>query len=122
MGLYDLERRPISAVVDGTGAGHAKAHIARLGGGTKRRARSEDDAIDDPPERGSVAETVSDASPVSDGVAFGGKSDRLAVAKQALSSAERHKRWREKDPEAYRKWNRERMKARRAKIRGSPSE
>lgn len=50
------------------------------------------------------------------------KSDRLAVAKEALDGAERQKRHREKDPEAYKKWNRERMKARRAKIRGSPSE
>lgn len=44
------------------------------------------------------------------------KQDRLEVAHEALTAAERQKRHREKDPEAYRKWNRERMR----RIRGSP--
>ena len=33
---------------------------------------------------------------------------------QALSNAERQRKWRQKDPEGYRVWNRERMKRRRA--------
>lgn len=36
-----------------------------------------------------------------------------ADGSKALSNAERQKRWRDKDPEAYRKWNRERMRKRR---------
>lgn len=43
------------------------------------------------------------------------KAERIEVAREALTRAEISRRHREKDPEAYKKWNRERMKARRAK-------
>lgn len=46
------------------------------------------------------------------------KDERIETAKQALSRAEISRRQREKDPEAYKKWNRERMKALRAKRKG----
>lgn len=60
--------------------------------------------------------------PVSDGVAPSSKSDRLAVAKEALTGAERSQRYREAHREEYNARAKARMKARRAKIRGSPSE
>lgn len=54
------------------------------------------------------------------------KTDRLQAARKALTRAEISRRQREKDPEGYRKWNRERMKERRrAKSRkpdGSPEQ
>lgn len=41
------------------------------------------------------------------------KAEKIDVAKKALSRAEISRRQREKDPEGYRKWNRERMRRRR---------
>lgn len=68
---------------------------------------------------GSSGEAVSDTGPVDDSMAQRGKPDRLAVADEAV--AETLARYRAKAA-ARQKRYRERMKARRAKIRGSPSE
>lgn len=43
------------------------------------------------------------------------KTERLETAKKALTVAERQRKFREKDPEAYKAWNRARMRARRKK-------
>lgn len=50
------------------------------------------------------------------------KSDRLAVATKALTDADRSQRYRDKDRETYNAKAKVRMKARRDRIRGSPSE
>lgn len=68
------------------------------------------------PGPGSSGEEVPDTGSVADSMAPGSKPDRLAVAREAASDAERQRKFREKDPEAYRLKNKLRMR----RIRGSP--
>ena len=111
------------------GSEPTKPHIndARKAVAEKREVRrkidaAKDNALEAPSRPSSKDEKVHVAAPVSDGVAPSSKSDRLAVAKEALTGAERSQKYREAHREEYNAKAKERMKARRAKIRGSPSE
>lgn len=63
------------------------------------------------PEQPEPSEEPEEAG--SGGADVSSKASRIDEAKRALTRAEISRRQREKDPEGYKKWNRERMKERR---------
>lgn len=99
----------------------------------RREAAENDDAVSEahePDDADSNVHEMADQDARREGVdRDGSKSERIEVAKSAVedaikreasSAAKKQRRYRERHGEAYRERERLRMKARRARIRGSP--